>query len=167
MADVTLYPRPALQAAFDRVDPEQTIVIEPLADADLSYLMERSDREVKLVPLPNAHGVRPPKQAPDAPTAKCDTSRWPQQPVTDYTPPPKWSKKEGRHVPVEIKADTDTLLPLDEYDHIIVQFSGGKDSIAAFLHLLDLGRRPAGLIVSGAILSVEKFFDISLRWFWT
>ena len=31
------------------------------------------------------------------------------------------------------------LLPLDQYDVIAVCFSGGKDSLAALLHLLDLG----------------------------
>jgi len=31
------------------------------------------------------------------------------------------------------------LLPLEEYDLIIVLFSGGKDSVAAFLKLLELG----------------------------
>lgn len=37
------------------------------------------------------------------------------------------------------RPDTTTLLPLDEYDYIIVSFSGGKDSVALALHLLDLG----------------------------
>lgn len=31
------------------------------------------------------------------------------------------------------------LFPLEEYDLIIVLFSGGKDSLAAYLHLLELG----------------------------
>lgn len=31
------------------------------------------------------------------------------------------------------------LLPLDEYDKILVSYSGGKDSLACLLHLLDLG----------------------------
>ncbi len=31
------------------------------------------------------------------------------------------------------------LLPLEDYDLIIVLFSGGKDSLAAYLHLLELG----------------------------
>jgi len=38
-----------------------------------------------------------------------------------------------------VKADTTTILPLAEYDTIIVSFSGGKDSLACLLHLLDLG----------------------------
>ena len=45
------------------------------------------------------------------------------------------------------KCDTDyekgmylrNLLPLEEYDKIIVMFSGGKDSLACILHLLELG----------------------------
>ena len=31
------------------------------------------------------------------------------------------------------------LLPLEEYDHIIVLFSGGKDSAAAYYRLLEMG----------------------------
>jgi len=31
------------------------------------------------------------------------------------------------------------LLPLDEYDLVIVSYSGGKDSLACLLHLLELG----------------------------
>jgi len=35
--------------------------------------------------------------------------------------------------------DSSTLLPFNEYDYIIVAFSGGKDSMACVLHLLDKG----------------------------
>jgi 3'-phosphoadenosine 5'-phosphosulfate sulfotransferase (PAPS reductase)/FAD synthetase len=38
-----------------------------------------------------------------------------------------------------IKQDSTTILPLDKYDAIIVSFSGGKDSLACVLHLLDIG----------------------------
>jgi 3'-phosphoadenosine 5'-phosphosulfate sulfotransferase (PAPS reductase)/FAD synthetase len=37
------------------------------------------------------------------------------------------------------KPDTRDLLPLDEYDHILVSFSGGKDSLALVLDLLERG----------------------------
>lgn len=37
------------------------------------------------------------------------------------------------------RESTTTILPLDEYDKIIVSFSGGKDSIAMALHLLEMG----------------------------
>lgn len=40
---------------------------------------------------------------------------------------------------VEQEEDSALLLPFDEYDYIIVSFSGGKDSLACFLHLLELG----------------------------
>ena len=47
---------------------------------------------------------------------------------------------DGRYVPpAEARDDSTELLPLEEYDHIIVSFSGGKDSVACVLHLLDLG----------------------------
>lgn len=36
-------------------------------------------------------------------------------------------------------SNTTTLLPLNNYDKIIVSYSGGKDSLACLLHLLDLG----------------------------
>lgn len=39
----------------------------------------------------------------------------------------------------EIRADTSTLLPLKKYDHVIISFSGGKDSLACVLHALELG----------------------------
>lgn len=37
------------------------------------------------------------------------------------------------------RPNTSKLLPLTEYDKVIVAFSGGKDSTAALLHLFDLG----------------------------
>src|ERR1700722_10908446 len=37
-----------------------------------------------------------------------------------------------------IRPNTSTLLTLAEYDLLIVAFSGGKDSTATLLHLLDL-----------------------------
>lgn len=36
-----------------------------------------------------------------------------------------------------------SLLPLSEYDKFIVMFSGGKDSTAGLLHLLNLGMEPS------------------------
>jgi 3'-phosphoadenosine 5'-phosphosulfate sulfotransferase (PAPS reductase)/FAD synthetase len=42
----------------------------------------------------------------------------------------------------ETVEDEIKLLPLDKYDHIIVSFSGGKDSVAAVLYLLELGVPP-------------------------
>jgi 3'-phosphoadenosine 5'-phosphosulfate sulfotransferase (PAPS reductase)/FAD synthetase len=41
--------------------------------------------------------------------------------------------------PDNARPNTVDLLPLNEYDHIIVSFSGGKDSTALVLRLLDLG----------------------------
>ena len=37
------------------------------------------------------------------------------------------------------KPDSSLLLPLDQYDHILVSFSGGKDSLASVLNLLEQG----------------------------
>lgn len=55
----------------------------------------------------------------------------------------------GQRIQPQIKSKSETaydhkiylpeLLPLEEYDKIIVLFSGGKDSLAAVLHLLELG----------------------------
>lgn len=42
-------------------------------------------------------------------------------------------------LPVEIRPDTSELLPLDQYDYIVISFSGGKDSLACVLHALELG----------------------------
>lgn len=44
--------------------------------------------------------------------------------------------------PATARDDTSTLLPFEEYDYIIVSFSGGKDSTACVLHLLELGVDP-------------------------
>ncbi len=41
--------------------------------------------------------------------------------------------------PADAQKNTSKLLPLDQYDAIIVAFSGGKDSLACALHLMDLG----------------------------
>ena len=38
---------------------------------------------------------------------------------------------------IECKPNTSTLLPLSEYDVIIVSLSGGKDSVAALFHMLE------------------------------
>ena len=40
------------------------------------------------------------------------------------------------------KPDPRVLLPLDQYDHILVSFSGGKDSLASVLNLLEQGVSP-------------------------
>lgn len=42
-------------------------------------------------------------------------------------------------LPTEIRPDTSELLPLDKYDHVIISFSGGKDSLACVLYALELG----------------------------
>lgn len=64
----------------------------------------------------------------------------------------------------EIRPDTSELLPLDEYDYIIVSFSGGKDSLASLLHVLELGARPEKIelwhqAVDGKPGVDPRFFD--------
>src|SRR3954469_15188059 len=39
----------------------------------------------------------------------------------------------------DVEPHAHQLLPLDEYDIIIVAYSGGKDSLASLLNLLELG----------------------------
>lgn len=66
--------------------------------------------------------------------------------------------------PKTIKKNTSTLLPFDQYNQAIVSFSGGKDSLACVLHLLELGF-PADRIelwhqaVDGKPGVAERFFD--------
>ncbi len=54
-------------------------------------------------------------------------------------PPPTTFALPVLDLASERKPDTVALLPLSEYDVIIVSFSGGKDSLACLLHLLELG----------------------------
>lgn len=39
--------------------------------------------------------------------------------------------------PADARPDTAELLPLDQYDRVLVGFSGGKDSVACVLHLVE------------------------------
>jgi 3'-phosphoadenosine 5'-phosphosulfate sulfotransferase (PAPS reductase)/FAD synthetase len=62
------------------------------------------------------------------------------------------------------KSNTSTLLPFDEYDRIIVSFSGGKDSLACLLHLLEIGAPQEKIelwhqAVDGRPGASERFFD--------
>lgn len=50
---------------------------------------------------------------------------------------PRYPGKHG--TAYEQKVYLDSLLPLENYDHIIVLFSGGKDSAAAYLRLIEMG----------------------------
>lgn len=66
--------------------------------------------------------------------------------------------------PKDVRPDTTSILPLDEYDYIVVSFSGGKDSLACYLHLLDLGVPPGRIelwhqAVDGQPGVDERFFD--------
>jgi len=66
--------------------------------------------------------------------------------------------------PETAEADDVRLLPLHAYDHIVVSFSGGKDSVACVLYLLELGV-PASRIelwhqcVDGRPEVDERLFD--------
>jgi 3'-phosphoadenosine 5'-phosphosulfate sulfotransferase (PAPS reductase)/FAD synthetase len=78
--------------------------------------------------------------------------------------PVKMTKEEKRELAIaKATAKTIKLLPLDDYDTIIVSFSGGKDSLACVLDLLDRGV-PAHKIelwhqhVDGNPSSVEEMF---------
>jgi len=47
--------------------------------------------------------------------------------------------KRKKFSDVVVKPNTSTLLPLNQYDRVIIAFSGGKDSMACVLHMLELG----------------------------
>lgn len=51
-------------------------------------------------------------------------------------PAPKLAKPVNNY---DSLVENDELLPLSEYDVIIVSYSGGKDSLAMLLHLLEMG----------------------------
>lgn len=50
-----------------------------------------------------------------------------------------WDDEEVGLEPLRVKGNPIELMPLDFYRKIIVSFSGGKDSLASVLKLLDLG----------------------------
>lgn len=67
-------------------------------------------------------------------------------------------------LPSEVRPDSSVLLPFEEYDRILVSFSGGKDSMACVLRLLELGipREKIELwhqAVDGRPGAAERFFD--------
>ena len=68
-------------------------------------------------------------------------------------------------LPKPIRANTAELLPLEAYDYFLVSFSGGKDSLACVLYLLELGVPPEKIqlwhqLVDGALEDGERnFFD--------
>jgi 3'-phosphoadenosine 5'-phosphosulfate sulfotransferase (PAPS reductase)/FAD synthetase len=62
-----------------------------------------------------------------------------------------------------IRANTAELLPLEEYDFFLVSFSGGKDSLACYLYLLELGIPPEKIqlwhqLIDGKLESGEPNF---------
>ena len=79
------------------------------------------------------------------------------------------TRKQRRRLPTardrsEKKPDTAKLMPFDWYDYIVVAFSGGKDSLACVLHLLDQGVPPERIelwhyCVDGEPGKDPRFFD--------
>jgi 3'-phosphoadenosine 5'-phosphosulfate sulfotransferase (PAPS reductase)/FAD synthetase len=66
-------------------------------------------------------------------------------------------------LPREVRTDTAKLLPLDQYDLFLVSFSGGKDSLACYLYLLELGVPPEKIqlwhqLVDGKLADGEPNF---------
>lgn len=62
------------------------------------------------------------------------------------------------------RPDTTELLPFDEYDRILVSFSGGKDSIALVLDLFERGVDPSRIelwhqCIDGDPAAGDHFFD--------
>ena len=88
-----------------------------------------ASRKTQLVPVITAvlRGRKTQEGVPGIPTPSSLTKGWPSQP--GRIPKPDNARPNGAE-----------LLPLDEYDFIVVAFSGGKDSIAAALHVRDLCR---------------------------
>jgi len=65
---------------------------------------------------------------------------------------------------VDVRPSTIEVLPLGQYDRVIVSFSGGKDSLACVLHLLELGVTPDRMelwhqAVDGQPGVARRFFD--------
>lgn len=89
-----------------------------------------------------------------------------------------------------VRADTSTLLALTEYDKIIVFYSGGKDSLAAVLYLLEMGVEPERIelwhqsidgrprifggrpglmdwpVTEGYVIATAEALNLTLRWQW-
>lgn len=63
----------------------------------------------------------------------------PEQPCYGIGQPIRPGVQGKQESPYDKKIYLPKLLPLEAYDHIIVLFSGGKDSAAAYFRLLELG----------------------------
>ncbi len=50
-----------------------------------------------------------------------------------------FEEKKPEPAPMGVKPNTTEILPLEQYDRVIVSFSGGKDSVALVLHMLEQG----------------------------
>lgn len=89
-----------------------------------------------------------------------------------------------------VRPNTSTLLALDEYDHIIIFYSGGKDSLTALLHILEMGVAPGHIelwhqsidgrprifggrpglmdwpVTEGYVIATAEALGLTLRWQW-
>jgi len=75
-------------------------------------------------------------------------------------------RPKKNQVPREARDNTAELLPFNQYDLFLVSFSGGKDSVACYLHLLELGIPPEKIqlwhqLVDGHLEPGERNFMTS------
>jgi 3'-phosphoadenosine 5'-phosphosulfate sulfotransferase (PAPS reductase)/FAD synthetase len=82
---------------------------------------------------------------------------------TVFKPKPPYSRRNYPK-PDDAKPNKIKLRDLRSYDHIVVSFSGGKDSVACALHLLELGVDPKRIelwhqAVDGKPGVAERFWD--------
>ena len=64
----------------------------------------------------------------------------------------------------QVKSNTTTIQPLSDYDHVLVSFSGGKDSIASVINILSLGVHPSKITLMHQCVDGEEYYPSFFDW---
>lgn len=104
----------------------------------MSHAQPYAQSEAPATPAP----ATPPPATPAPPTSPPRSPIWPDVPRSAYAPEERRGDDQLALFEMDRHGEEPLAPDLESYDTIIVAFSGGKDSAAAFLHLLELGADP-------------------------